>query len=301
MTTVNKWLLDSIQELGRASMVLGLAFWMTEQPSLGSESQHSFSQAMDGIPFVRSAESAVNNNVRRASAYDRNAEEEGGSFYRVDTALGDMANAVSMGEGDSDVMSSLETAVDNAKDNMLAFTAVLMEVEEAIRRANQPDNSNLNVVQGLRRDIEDIMYTPRGQLLNEHVLTPFGCELVWETMRENKQSDSSQLSETRFLRSPPSPWQPKLDFKESPLRLKISTGSRTPSGPASPSHEFQGVKEPCDLALTLDKISKEARDALQDGEGEGDQSPHSEGFPSYNPSPRGSATPASYSESGNLL
>jgi hypothetical protein len=296
VTTVNKWLLDSIQELGRASMVLGLAFWMTEQPSLGSESQHSFSQAMDGIPFVRSAESAVNNNVRRASAYDRNAEEEGGSFYRVDTALGDMANAVSMGEGDSDVMNSLETAVDNAKDNMLAFTAVLMEVEEAIRRANQPDNKNLNVVQGLRRDIEDIMYTPRGQLLNEHVLTPFGCELVWETMRENMPSESTQ-SETRYLRSPPSPWQPKLDFKDSPLRLKISPGSQTASGPTSPSHEFRGVEEPCDLALTLDKISKEARDALQDG----DQSPHSEGFPSYNPSPRGSATPASYSESGEFM
>lgn len=277
-------------------MVLGLAFWMTEQPSLGLESQRSFSQAMDGIPFVRSAESAVNNNVRRASAYDRNAEEEGGSFYRVDTALGDMANAVSMGEGDSDVMSTLETAVDNAKDNMLAFTAVLIEVEEAIRRANQPDNANLNAVQGLRRDIEDIMYTPRGQLLNEHVLTPFGCELVWETMRGNMQSDSSP-SETRYLRSPPSPWQPNLNFKDSPLRVKTYPGRQTVSGPTSPSNEFRGVKEPVNLALTLDKISTEARDALQDGE----ESSHSEGFPSYNPSPRGSATPGTYSESGDLL
>ena len=52
---VNKWLKDSVQELGKASVVLGLAFWMTEQPHLEYDSHINFSAAINRIAFLREA------------------------------------------------------------------------------------------------------------------------------------------------------------------------------------------------------------------------------------------------------
>ena len=67
MFHVNKWLSESVQELGRAAVILGLAFWMTEQPSLEHNSHLNFSSAMDRIPFLRE----MNDKGRRGRDRDR--------------------------------------------------------------------------------------------------------------------------------------------------------------------------------------------------------------------------------------
>jgi hypothetical protein len=53
---VNKWLLDCVQELGRAAAVLGLVFWITDQAVIDQSAMRNFSLAMDRIPFVRGGE-----------------------------------------------------------------------------------------------------------------------------------------------------------------------------------------------------------------------------------------------------
>ena len=50
---VNKWLLDCVQELGRAAAVLGLVFWIIDQPVIDQGAMRNFSMAIDRIPFVR--------------------------------------------------------------------------------------------------------------------------------------------------------------------------------------------------------------------------------------------------------
>ena len=279
VSKVNKWLLDSIQELGRASMVLGLAFWITEQPSLGADSQSSFSDAMLRIPFLK-------------SAGDESINEDKCSFSLVDTYLDNIAAAVNCGVGDSEIQHSLEMAVESSKENLLAFQSVLRDIEEAIIRAHDVNSTRSDVVFCLRREIEDVMYSPKGQQLNDQVLAPFGCELVWETSISKTHGDAASAPTERILRSPTTPWNPKLDY----------------SGVSVPTHghghgyrnDLQGSQEPLDLTVTMDDVANKGqgqggrkvqgdREREREGEGDGfysDSTPHSDEFPSYNPSPR---------------
>ena len=48
-----QWLLDCVQELGRAAAVLGLVFWITDQTTIDQPAMRNFSLALDRIPFVR--------------------------------------------------------------------------------------------------------------------------------------------------------------------------------------------------------------------------------------------------------
>lgn len=245
--------------------MLGVAFWMSEQPSLGSDSTINFNEAMDLVPFLRGKDPDMS--IERRSI--GRPTEEKGPFHRVDASLDEVAAGVRSGEGDSEVQEGLEIAVENMKDSMLAFTSVLREIEDAILRACDPDNDGVAAVRALRKSIEDIMYTPRGHQLNEHVLTPFACGLVW-----------SQERGQRVLRSPPVPWQPKLDSPDvEPSYENEKTSAEILS--ALRTDEFDGIEEPRELLLHLDKIAHEAQGAMSSG----DQSPCSEDFPSYNPSP----------------
>ena len=235
-------------------MVLGLAFWITEQSSLGADSQSSFSDAMFRIPFLKSGSD------------DSNIKDKC-SFTLVDTYLDDIAAAVNCGVGDSEIQHSLEMAVESSKENMLAFQSVLGDIEEAIMRAHEINSGRSDVVICLRREIEDIMFSPKGQQLNDQVLAPFGCELVWETSKENKDTVPPTPA-GRILRSPSTPWNPKLDYSGVPVS---SHGYRD---------DPDESQEPMDLTGAMNGIADEGEDCFSDN------TPHSDEFPSYNPSPQ---------------
>jgi hypothetical protein len=247
--------------------VLGVAFWMSEQHSLGADSTINFNEAMDLVPFLRGKDPDLS--VERRSLSKVPLEEKG-PFHRVDASLDEIAAGVRSGEGDAEVQEGLEIAVENMKDSMLAFTSVLREIEDAILRACDPDTDGVAAVKALRKSIEDIMYTPRGHQLNEHVLAPFACELVW-----------TQVRGQRVLRSPPVPWQPKLDTPPAEPSYHEDEKTSAEILSALRTDEFDGIEEPSELILHLDKITHEAQGAMSSG----DQSPCSDDFPSYNPSP----------------
>lgn len=241
---------------------------MSEQPSLGSDATVNFAEAVDLVPFLRGKDPDLSVERRSMSKI----VEEKGPFARVDASLDEVAAGVRSGEGDGEVQEGLEIAVENMKDSMLAFTSVLREIEDAILRAIDPNNDGVAAVKALRKSLEDIMYTPRGHQLNEHVLVPFACELVW-----------TQEKGQRILRSPPVPWQPNLDLQpvEAPYHGNEKTSAEILS--ALRTDEFDGIEEPRELILHLDKITHEAQGAMSMSSG--DQSPCSDDFPSYNPSP----------------
>ena len=234
---MNKWLHDSVQELGRASVVLGLAFWMSERPSLDPDSQQNFSKAMDRIPFLREitiskraerersrerspspyAHRGSNRSVTTISESnisprlspqspgkydDHHVKEKSSSEHwvggrghpaRLDSALEAIAQGGSdlPGSRDRDDFFYLLAAVEAAKGNMEAFAAVLNDIERAVVMASSHHNEHLTpqqVLTSLRRKLEDIMRGVKGRMVNELVLTPFGCQLIWlddETVQDD--------------------------------------------------------------------------------------------------------------------
>ena len=241
-------------------MVLGLAFWITEQSSLGSDSQSSFSDAMLRIPFLQ-------------SAGDDSISEDKCSFSLVDTYLDNIAAAVNCGVGDSEIQHSLEMAVESSKENMLAFQSVLRDIEDAIMRAHEFNSNRSDVIVCLRREIEDVMFSPKGEQLNDQVLAPFGCELVWETTKVNHDTEPPTPAQ-RILRSPSTPWNPKLDYSGVPV----------PSHGHGYRDNLGGSQEPMDLTVTMDEIADEGEG--EEGDCYSESTPQSDEFPSYNPSPR---------------
>lgn len=189
---VNKWLLESVHELGRAAVILGLAFWMTEQQSLEHNSHVNFTSAMDRIPFLRE----MNDKGRRGRDRDRNrgapvSAGARGNTARLDEALGVVASGSSvLGSKDRDDYYYLLAAVEAAKGNMESFASVLTDIEKAVIRANSPQSSKMHLIEvlsNLRRELEDIMCSTKGRMVNELVLAPFGCQLIWQ--EENRSGD----------------------------------------------------------------------------------------------------------------
>ena len=187
MFHVNKWLSESVQELGRAAVILGLAFWMTEQPSLEHNSHLNFSSAMDRIPFLRE----MNDKGRRGRDRDRDR----GNTARLDEALSVVASGSSvLGSKDRDDYYYLLAAVEAAKGNMESFASVLTDIEKAVIAANSPESNEMLVIEvlsNLRRDLEDVMCSTKGRIVNELVLAPFGCQLIWH--EKSRAGDSNLL------------------------------------------------------------------------------------------------------------
>ena len=91
----------------------------------------------------------------------------------------------SKGEQEKDNFFYLLAAVEAAKGNMEAFAYVLSDIEQAVIRANKLKNqqnknkfNSLQILEYLRSDLEDVMCSKRGRVVNELVLTPFGCQLI---------------------------------------------------------------------------------------------------------------------------
>ena len=176
-----------MQELGKASVVLGLAFWITEQPRIESNSGINFSAAMDSVPFLRemTAERCQGRGPRRASRGTATASiGMTGHTTKLDKALEVVASGTSSvhGSSDRDDYLYLLAAVEAAKGNMESFTYVLTEIEKAIHLANRHRQDNVKprqVLLDLRGQLEDIMCSTKGRIVNELVLAPFGCQLVW--------------------------------------------------------------------------------------------------------------------------
>ena len=187
MLVVNKWLQDSVQELGKASVVLGLAFWITEQPRIESNSGINFSAAMDSVPFLRemTAERCQGRGPRRASRGAATASiGVTGHTSKLDKALEVVASGTSSvhGSSDRDDYLYLLAAVEAAKGNMESFTYVLTEIEKAVHLANRHRQDSVKprqILLDLREQLEDIMCSTKGRIVNELVLAPFGCQLVW--------------------------------------------------------------------------------------------------------------------------
>ena len=197
-------------ELGRASMVLGLILWMTEQNIITLENQLSFTAAIDRIPFIRNNRSSVKGTtLGDCNPEGKNGDYIGGHvrYVQLDDAMNEVASSVTQGEGDEDVHQSLIAAVTASEHNISAFASVLIQMEEALMQTIASESnlvSPLEQVQGLRKEVEEIMFSPQGQLLNEHVLTPFGCQLIWE--------DETILPAPKVKGQipHPSPWTPRL-------------------------------------------------------------------------------------------
>ena len=188
---VNKWLKDSVQELGKASVVLGLAFWITEQPRIESNSGINFTAAMDSVPFLRemTVERWQGRGPRRASKAAATASMGvTGHYTKLDKALEVVASGSSsvQGSSDRDDYLYLLAAVEAAKGNMESFTYVLTEIEKAIHAANSHQDSvkPRQLLLDLRGQLEDVMCSTKGRIVNELVLAPFGCQLVWHGDRK---------------------------------------------------------------------------------------------------------------------
>ena len=189
---VNKWLQDSVQELGKASVVLGLAFWITEQPRIESNSGINFSAAMDSVPFLRemTVERWQGRGPRRASRAAATASTGvTGHYTKLDKAVEVVGSGSSSvhGSSDRDDYLYLLAAVEAAKGNMESFTYVLTEIEKAIHAANSHQDSvkPRQLLLDLRGQLEDVMCSTKGRIVNELVLAPFGCQLVWHGDRKD--------------------------------------------------------------------------------------------------------------------
>ena len=233
-------------ELGRASMVLGLILWMTEQTQLTSENQLSFTSAIDRIPFIRNNRSSV----KGTSMGDNHPEGKKGDYIgghvryvQLDTSMAEASAAVSQGKGDKDVHQSLIAAVAASENNISAFASVLIQIEEALMQTIADKNAFQSLqdqVQSLRKLVEEVMFSPQGQLLNEHVLTPFGCQLNWE--------DESVLPppKGKSQKTHPSPWTPRLKgnagfFPPTHPKSEKSEKEKSLSGRFSPPQESEEI------------------------------------------------------------
>ena len=204
---VNKWLKDSVQELGKASVVLGLAFWITEQPKIESNSGINFSAAMDSVPFLRemTVERWQGRGPRRASKAAATASMGvTGHYTKLDKALEVVGSGSSsvQGSSDRDDYLYLLAAVEAAKGNMESFTYVLTEIERAIHAANGHQDSvkPRQLLLDLRGQLEDVMCSTKGRIVNELVLAPFGCQLVWNGDRKDSidvKSETECVAESR--------------------------------------------------------------------------------------------------------
>ena len=155
---------------------------------------------------------------------------------QIEQQFENITQCVGDGIGDEKILMELVTAVMAANDNMDAFSCVLNKIEKAFISINNSGIDNLNQesklesVQGLRRVVEDIMFSTEGQLLNEHVLTPFGCRLEWEDECESESyltttGSTSPPSPGRALKGLSSPWAPKLGGVNSTPRIKRNNQS----------------------------------------------------------------------------
>jgi hypothetical protein len=168
---INKWLLDCVQELGRAAAVLGMVFWITDQPAIDPQALRNFSLALDRIPFVREITDLemVNKGPGFYFPPPRKSGREEGWIGGKTKLLESAVQTVS-----SDLAHrSLVEAVDAAKRNMVAFASVLRELEAATIEAGcwmADFVPSEEVVQRLRLAVEDVMLAETGQAVNQHVL-----------------------------------------------------------------------------------------------------------------------------------
>ena len=255
-----------MMELGRASMVLGLILWMTEQSQLTAENQLSFTSAIDRIPFIRNNRSSVKGTTMGDSnPVGKKGDYIGGHvrYEQLDASMAEAAAAVSSGKGDKDVHQSLIAAVTASENNISAFASVLIQIEEALMQTIADKNifqSLQEQVQDLRKLVEEVMFSPQGQLLNEHVLTPFGCQLNWE--------DESVLPppKVKGQKAHPSPWTPRLKGNAGffPPNQSKSEKEKSLSGRFSPPQESEeiGINDETDTSpineviLKLENIKK---------------------------------------------
>jgi hypothetical protein len=90
---VNKWLLDTIQDLGRASTVLGQAFLITEKSSLDKKDIETFSLSMDKIPFLREKLKETKGGKGGTKVAEKSVVLRGGWTTRLEASLGEIATA----------------------------------------------------------------------------------------------------------------------------------------------------------------------------------------------------------------
>ena len=196
---VNKWLHDSVQELGKAAVVLGLAFWMTEQPHLEYDSHINFSAAINRIAFLREATLETSS---RSRTHDLGVN---GHLTRLREALAVLARrggeGSAQGNKGMDDYYYLLAAVEAARGNMDSFASVMLDVKKAVIEANKQQSQNIQsstVLHDLRKELENIMCATKGRIVNELILAPFGCQLLWhenENGNENEKiSDPTRLT-----------------------------------------------------------------------------------------------------------
>ena len=168
---INKWLLDCVQELGRAAAVLGMAFWITDQPAIDPQALRNFSLALDRIPFVREI-TELEMAKKGPGFYYPPARKSGREEGWIGGKTKLLESAVQTVSSDHSHRSLVE-AVDTAKRNMVAFAGILRQLESATIEANSwmadfvPSEE---VVRRLRLAVEDVMLSETGQAVNQHVL-----------------------------------------------------------------------------------------------------------------------------------
>jgi hypothetical protein len=83
-------------------------------------------------------------------------------------------------------------SVIEAKSNLEAFASILRDIEGAMIMAAKNLPSSINVIKVLRKELEGIMLSSKGKQVNLQVLTPFGCQLLWETEEEEEEAQNEE-------------------------------------------------------------------------------------------------------------
>ena len=244
MFVVNKWLHDSVQELGKAAVVLGLAFWMTEQSHLESDSHINFSAALNRIAFLR--EAGIKS-MRRGRIDDFGVN---GHLTRLKEALAVLARR---GEGSVQGSKGMDdyyyllAAVEAARGNMDSFASVMLDVEKAVIQANKQQSQNVSssiVLCDLRRELENIMCATKGRIVNELILAPFGCQLLWH--------ENEKISDPTRLTSYPSD-----------SRHDVTIGQREKEHYILPSSNMDRAASPCSTISTTNNSTSYKRNKIQ--------------------------------------